>query len=433
MKEKGVKKLQFDYMWVTVGLCFIMVAVSLGLCSSGRNLYLTAITDALNIPRGAFSLNTSIRYIVTTVANLYFGTLVYKFGTKKLICAGFICLMAFALINSYASSLYLFYIGSVFLGLGLAWTTTTMTSAIVNRWCPSNKGTITGAILAANGIGGAVAVQIISPIIFEEGNPFGYRNSYHLVFWVLVIVFLLMLVLFRENPKGSYGKMIVERKKHQARGEGWSGMEFSYALKKPYFYICVACVFLTGMGLQGIGGIAFPHYYDMGLDVAFVAAISSMSSLLLTVSKFSVGFLYDRLGIRLSMNICFVSALLSLVGLILVTNTPLGRVFAVLRAIFAAIALPLETVMLPLFASEFFGNKDFSKFVGVFASATTAGFALGAPLGNICFDFFNSYNPAFILFGIMMVFVTLGMQYVYSSAQKDKKRILDAENSEIPA
>ena len=47
MDEQSEKKLKIDYTWVIIGISFLMVAVSLGLCSSGRNLYLTAITDAL--------------------------------------------------------------------------------------------------------------------------------------------------------------------------------------------------------------------------------------------------------------------------------------------------------------------------------------------------------------------------------------------------
>ena len=93
MKNFSIKKLNITYTWVIIGISFLMVATTLGLCSSGRNLYLTAITDALNIPRGAFSLTNTIRFFTTTIVNLFFGKLVYKFGTKKLICAGFICLL----------------------------------------------------------------------------------------------------------------------------------------------------------------------------------------------------------------------------------------------------------------------------------------------------------------------------------------------------
>jgi len=428
MEKQSAQKIKPDYTWVIIGLSFLIVATSLGLCSSGRNLYLTAITDALNIPRSAFSITNTLRFFTTTIVNLFFGKLIYRFGTKKLICAGFICLICFALINSFATNLFVFYLGSLFLGIGISWTGTTMASAIVNRWCKTNKGTVTGAILAANGIGGAVAVQIISPIIFQEGNPFGYRTSYHIVSGVLAIVLLLVILLYRENPKGENTITNIPSKKRKARGAGWVGMDYATAIKKPYFYLAILCMFFTGMALQGLGGISFPHMYDIGIDVALVATISSVSSILLTVSKFSTGLMYDKLGMRISMNICFFCAFISIIGLILISNTPLGHAIAFIRGIFSSFALPLETVMLPLFAMELFGNKEYEKFVGIFASASTAGFAIGSPFGNVCYDLLGNYNLSFYVFGAMLIFVTVSMQYVLSAANRDRKAIERVEN-----
>ena len=115
-------KKKLDYSWIIVGICFLAVCTSMGFCSSGRTMYLTAITDALDIKRGAFSLNDTCRYVTTTILNVFFGTLINKFGSKKLMCAGFGCLIAFALINSVATSLFMFYFASVLLGIGLSWT-----------------------------------------------------------------------------------------------------------------------------------------------------------------------------------------------------------------------------------------------------------------------------------------------------------------------
>lgn len=428
MKEPKKQKFKIDYMWIIVGICFLMVATGMGLCSSGRSLYLTAITDALSIPRGAFSLTNTIRFATSTIVNLFFAKLVSKFGTKKLICFGFISLICFALINVIAETVYVFYIGSLFLGVGISWTGTTMVSAIVNRWCKSNKGTVTGIILAANGIGGAIAVQIISPIIFQEGNPFGYRNSYLLVASILAVMLLLVLIFFREKPKGDTTEIVVGKKKRKARSEGWVGMDYATAVKKPYFYIAVFCMFATGMTLQGLSGIGIPHMYDIGFAPAFVATVSSISSILLTVSKVSSGVMYDRYGMKLSMNISLFCAFFSLVGLIVLSNTPAGKVIAVVRTLFGSFALPLETVMLPLFAMEFFGNKDFDKFVSIFVSASYAGFAIGSPLGNVCYDIFGDYIISFYIFGILLIVVTVLMQYVLLAARRDRKIIESANN-----
>ena len=419
------RKIKFDYSWVIIGIAFLMVLTSLGFCSSGRSIYLNAITDALKIPRGLFSISHSIRYISTTIINIYFGRLVAKFGTKKLICAGFLCLIAFAVSNIVATSIYTFYVGSIFLGAGLAWTGTSMVSCIINRWCKKNKGTITGATLAANGLGGALAIQIISPIIYAPGKPFGYRTSYILVSCILLVMLALVLIFYREHPKDTEETNdSVPAKKRKARGEGWIGMDYSDVVKKPYFYVTLVCIFLTGFTLQGLNGIAFPHMYDIGMDVKFVTLLTSLGSIMLMVSKLSTGISYDRLGMRITMNICLVCAFVSVFGLVLLTNTKVGYVIAFIRSILSSFALPLETVMLPLYASELFGNKSFDKTVGVFVSANYAGFAIGAPMGNILHDVFGSYNIAFIIFSVMMVLVAVSMQFVLSKAHKDRDKIL---------
>jgi len=426
MEKEKLRAVKIDYSWVIIGICFIMVFTSLGLCSSGRTLYLTAITDALDIPRGAFSFSNTFRFITTTIVNLFFGKLVFRFGTKKLICAGFICLIAFALINSVASNLIAFYAGGILLGLGLSWTGTTMVSTVMNRWCKKNKATVTGAVLAANGIGGAIAVQLLSPIIFMEGNPFGYRISYRLVSLILTIVLVLVLIFYRNPPKEAGEAEVVSGKKKKIRGAGWIGMEYEDVIRKPYFYVTLVCMFLTGMVLQGLGGIAVPHMYDIGMDTDFVALIVSMGGLVLTCTKFLTGYLYDRFGIKVSMNLALISAFVSMTILITLRNTPLGRILAIIRVLIGSFATPLETVMLPIFAAEFFGNKPFDKIIGLFVSVSAAGFAVGAPFGNICYDIFGDYKLAFAVFAALMAIAAVALQFVLKAANRDKKIILEA-------
>ena len=79
------------------------------------------------------------------------------------------------------------------------------------------------------------------------------------------------------------------------------------------------------------------------------------------------------------------------------------------------------------FAMELFGNKDYEKIVGIFASASTAGFAIGSPFGNFCYDLIGNYNIAFYVFGAMLIFVTVSMQYALTAANHDRKVIEEAE------
>ena len=83
-----------------------------------------------------------MRYISTAVVNVFFGVLVNKFGSKKLICAGFVALTIAALLYAVADNLIVFYFGGLILGVGLSWTSTTIVGYVVNKVCKKNRGTI---------------------------------------------------------------------------------------------------------------------------------------------------------------------------------------------------------------------------------------------------------------------------------------------------
>lgn len=420
-------KKRFDYTYIIIGISFLVICTSLGFCSSNRSMYFQAITDVFNgsISKFQYSFTMTIRYVSTTILNIFFGTLVNKFGTKLLMSAGFTSLICFALINSFATNIIHFYIASVFLGAGLAWTSTTMVSSVINNWCTKNKATITGVVLSANGLGGAVAAQILSPIIFSKGGN-GFRDAYRLVAIILVVVLVLILLFFKDRPKGAEKILLPKHKTRKVRGESWIGMEFSEVKKKPYFYLALVCLLLTGMSLNGLGEIASLHMYDVGLSKKFVATLATASSLLLMGSKFFNGFMYDKIGIKKTMNICYLCTFFALACVAMINASTFGKVIASIRPVFSVVALPLETVMLSVFANELFGSKSFNTVVGLFSAATTAGFALASPFAQLWDMLFGNYTFAMLSLAILMVFVTITMQFVLRFAYRDRKAILEA-------
>lgn len=419
-------KKKFDYQWVIVAVCFLMEFVCLGFCSSNKSLYLGAITQALDIKRSLFSVNDSVRFLTSATINLFFGSLLHRFGARKLIAVGFLALIASMQIYAHAQTVYVFYIGGCLLGLGLAFTTTTMLGSLVRRWCKRNTGTILGFVLASNGLGGALAAQIVTPIIYEEGNAFGYRNAYNLVTLILVCTGILAVLFLREAPKDGDEKPVPHKKK--PRGGGWVGISFEAARKKGWFYISLVGIFLTGMVLQGVNGASAAHMKDVGLDAGYVATVLSLHSLALMAFKFLAGFSYDRFGLRFTMLVCDITAVVVMVLLALVTNTPTGRVYAMIYGIFSSLALPLETIMLSLITTDLYGNKSFDKILGIVTALNVFGYAVGAPLMNLCYDTFGTYVPfMWVCVGIMGA-VTVVYQFVITAANKEKKKILAAEN-----
>ena len=216
------------YRWVVVGCCFLMILVCLGFCSSTKGLYLSAVTKALALERSLYSVNDTLRYVASATINLFFGALVLRFGPRKLIGGGFLCLTASMLMYAVADSLPMIYLGGLLLGVGQGWTSTSVVGYVIGRWCPENKGTIMGAVLAANGVGSAVAAQVVGPVI--DGSTFGYRNAYAITAALLVLVGAVVVALFRDDPGEAPLKTHRAKKR---KTQIWHGISMKECVKTP--------------------------------------------------------------------------------------------------------------------------------------------------------------------------------------------------------
>ena len=170
-------KSRLDYKWVVLVVCFLMEFLCLGFCSSNIGLYTVPVTDALGIDRLAYSTWSSIRYGVQVFVALYFGALMNRFGIKKMVFAGLAALIGATVLRATATNIWHIYIAAALHGFGIVFVGSTMAGAIIRRWFKENIGKYTGIVMSANGVGGAIAAQIISPII-NNGETFGYRKAY---------------------------------------------------------------------------------------------------------------------------------------------------------------------------------------------------------------------------------------------------------------
>lgn len=414
-----LKKSRRDYKWVILVICFLMEFLCLGFCSSNVGLYTKAVTEALHIKRSVYSLSISIRYIVQVLTALYFGTLVNRFGIKKITGFGLVSLTGSVLIRAFATEFYHLYIGGALWGVGIVFVGSNMAGTIIRRWFHQDVGRYTGIVMSANGIGGAIAAQIITPII-NNGETFGYRKAYLLSAVLSLVIGIVVMIFLRESPL-EYPKMECTVEKKKTRGIIWTGIPYDVLKHKPYFYAAAALVFLTGISLQSIGSISIVYMTDMGLPTAFIAMTATVSSLCLTFTKILVGVTYDKRGLRFTLLMCQFAAITAFLLKALLTNSSGGMVMAMIAAVLSTVATPLETVMLPLLSNDLFGAVSFSKVLGIFMAMNSLGLCLGSPLGDLYFDLFGTYKPCFWFFAVLMVIVSIGFLLVIRAVDKDRK------------
>lgn len=414
-QENGRK---FHYAWVIFGISILMVFTALGFCGSTRPLYLAAITNNLGIPRGLYAVGTSMRYIITALVNLLFGRAVLRLGPRRMVAMGFGSLVCSCLVNSFSTHVVGFYVGELLMGVGLAWTTTTMVGYIVEKWFTSKKGTIMGFVLAANGLGGAAATQILSPVIY--GSDSGWRNSYRIAAVILVSVGVVVVFLLRNAPAEKnltpLGDGSSVKKK---RGREWEGIDYGLLKSRKYYYVCLLCVFLTGMLLQSLVGITSAHMQDRGLTPELITTALSIHSVALTIAKTLTGINYDKFGLRITMLICGVCGVVSILLLAFVSNGAMG----IAAETISSFALPLETIMLPLIASEVFGRKAYGQLIGQIVAVNNVGYAAGSLLMNVCYDIYGTYTGVMTAMAVLLVVVAVAMQMVISAAHRERKAL----------
>ena len=412
-----LKRIKENYHWVIVAASFVLCFTGLGFVSGNKGLFLDAVTEALGISRGAYAVSDSLRYITTSVTNLFFGVLMLKFGPRVLAGVGVGALALSCFVSSLAEGLAGIYLGGILLGLGLTFGGTTFVGYMIRRWCPKNQGTILGLVLCANALGTAVTAPWFSSMIYS-GDPFGYRDAYRITALILLVVAVILVILFQDVPTER-----VSSPSKKGKNTVWEGITLRQALHKPYFYIACICIFLTGAVLQSVSGVSAAHMRDQGLDADFVALNISIFSLSLAAFKFLCGLLYDKKGLKFTMLVCDGAAVVMIVLLAMVSASAGGRVCAIAYAVLSALALPLETVMLPLIAGDLFGEKEYSKMLGIFVSVNTAGYAIGPLVSNVCFDVIGTYRPVFFAYAVVMFAVMVVFLFVHGQVAQTRTEL----------
>ena len=100
---------------------------------------------------------------------------------------------------------------------------------------------------------------------------------------------------------------------------------------------------------------------------------------------------------------------------------------AIIATVLTTIAMPLETVMIPLISNELFGSASYAKVLGIFMAANSLGLCLGSPICDIYRDLSGgSYRDCYWFFAALMLVVIVGFQFIIRAANRDKQRILES-------
>jgi len=187
----------FYYGWVIVAVALISMAFWFGFRTM-FSVFLVALVDDFGWGRAEISGVQSVAMLCYIMAAPLAGSLVDRFGPRRVILPGIILLAAALALSSTIHGLfeyYLFY--GVLGGLSVAFISLAAYAAIIPHWFKKRLGTASG--IAASGMG--LGIMLFPPLTQGMISGWGWRSGF-LIMGALTAVILLPLngLLLRHKP-----------------------------------------------------------------------------------------------------------------------------------------------------------------------------------------------------------------------------------------
>lgn len=400
---------KFFYGWWIVFGGFFLTFASMGVALNCFSLFIKPVSEALGFGRGDFSNTFTIGALAIMIGAPFIAKLYERYDARWLVGLSAVLMSGSYFSFAYSSTLVQFYVGSVFMGLGVAGTTLIAVSVLITNWFTTRRGLALGIALSASGLG----TLIYSPLGDWFLSKYGWQNTF--TFFAVSIAALTIppALLMRSRPSDlglrPYGES------SEAAGmvpANESGMTLLESMKTLAFWMLALMTLLSSLEVQGIQMHLIPYFQQVGHDSSFAAwtYAGTMGALILT--KTLVGQLIDRAGLLKSLILVFLANLVAILLLFYARNSWI----AVIAGLLFSVGLTIQTVVPPLMTAACVGLKHFGVVFGVINVFMTVGAGLGMSISGYFFDAYKSYHPVYRLYlGMTVVAAIMGFLSLRSS------------------
>lgn len=402
MKTKESKgKLHFAWI-ILIGICIVNF-ITQGLLLGTIGVYMTPISESLNVGQTNVSLIMTIEMLGMMVAMPFAGGMLKKVPIKVLLPVSTCAVAVMLVLASFAQSISVLYIAWFVIGVSVS--VNLLMGTLNGNWFVDKLGTATGISVAVSSLGGSIFNPIVSLMVNSSGWRMGYRMTALIIAIILIPLGLFVLRYAPGEGEEPYG--IEKVKARAAAGEtvvgsgAEDGLTLKEAAKTSFFYVAI----LSGAVFGTISSLAqqiIPHLTSKGMEPTVAATALSVILATAAVAKLLMGSLLDSRHRNLVLYGCAIS---SLIGWLLIANAPsTALVFA--GCVLGGVATSIGLVGIPYMTRRAFGGKEFGKLSGISGVVSTLFPAIGIVLSAMVFDKTGSYTPVFSLVAVLVIILT---------------------------
>jgi MFS family permease len=389
---------QFDGYRI-VAACFVIQGTIIG-SMFAYGVFFPELEAEFGWSRAMISGASSLSFVVMGVLAIVAGKWNDKIGPRVLITVSALFFgVGYGALSQLQAPWELFLFYGILVGIGYS-THDVVTLSTIARWFRRRRGAMTGIAKVGTGVG-QLLVPVMAAMLIAA---YGWRHAALVLGAASLVILVSSAQLMRRDPR-SVGQHPDGAEIVLAPGAGSSreiGMTLAEAGLTRQFWILCAVQLSVFFCLMTVMIHIVPHATDQGIAPAVAATILSTIGAVSIAGRLTIGTLFDRLGGRRSLCICFVILLASLV-LLQVAEAP--WMLFVFAAVYGFAHGGFFTVMSPTLA-EFFGTGSHGVIFGIVLFSGTIGGATGPLLAGRLFDTTGSYA---VIFMILTAFGVLGL------------------------
>jgi len=376
-------------------ICMVMTAN----LQYGWTLFVTTIDDKYNWGHAAIQVAFSIFVLTETWLVPFEGYLIDKLGPKLMVSiAGALIAIAWVM-NAYAGSLTLLYVGAAVGGIGAG---IIYGASVGNalKWFPDRRGLAAGLTAAGFGAGSALTIIPIASLIKSSGYEvaflwFGLGQGV-----VVMLVALLLRAPEAHEVAGSVAPAVQQSRRDYGPRE---------VLKTPVFWVMYLMFVLVGAGglmaTAQLAPIAKDFHVDnipvsiLGLTLPALTFALSIDRVLNGICRPFFGWVSDHIGRENTMFIAFVLEGIGIYALLLLAENPVW--FVVLSGV-VFFAWGEIYSLFPATCTDIYGRRFATTNYGLLYTAKGTA-SLLVPLASVLTAATGSWRAVFIAAALMNI------------------------------
>jgi len=374
---------RFFYGWVIVFAGLALSLIMFGVVDSFSVMF-KPIAEQFHWERGTVSAASLLNWISFGLANVVFGVLSDRFGSRLVMVAGGILFVIGTLLMSQIQALwqlYLFF--GVLIAVGRAGAAVPLT-VLVTKWFTRNQG-LALAIAQSQNIGPA----LFAPLSVFLLSAYGWRVTY--LWFGLGALLIIPLALLMRDHKPEVALAPPSSDQERTHDRSRRDMSLKQAMQTRAFWTlslmvigcCTShsCILLHGMN----------HMTDVGLATPTAARVVAVMAVFGMVGKIANGLLADKIGAKWAIAL-FLGLQGSMIPFFLYAQqAPSFYIWAILFGIGFGGPMPVYAMLF----REYFGMRSIGAILGVFFMIAGLGMGSGGLMGGVFHDLFGSYTVPF--------------------------------------